>query len=125
MPSFNYHIFVCGNIREAGHKRGCCDPDGKEALRDAFKKELKEAGCGPLVRANHAGCLDQCEHGPTVVIYPQGTWYGRVTIADVPRIVANTIMRGEIVSDLLIPDECLNNPGCPHRGGKPRSNSGG
>jgi (2Fe-2S) ferredoxin len=125
MPSFNHHIFVCGNIREAGHKRGCCDPDGKEALRDAFKKELKGAGCAALVRANHAGCLNQCEHGPTVVIYPQGIWYGGVTIADVSRIVASTIMRGEIVSELLIPDECLNNPGCPHRAGKPRSDSGG
>ena len=72
MPSFSNHIFVCGNVREAGHKRGCCDPEGKQALRDAFKKELKEAGCGALVRANHAGCLDQCEHGPTVVIYPAG-----------------------------------------------------
>src|SRR5262245_21756039 len=78
MPSFDHHIFVCGNVREAGHKRGCCDPDGKEALRGAFKKELKAAGCGTLVRANHAGCLDQCEHGPTVVIYPKGIWYGRV-----------------------------------------------
>jgi (2Fe-2S) ferredoxin len=123
MPSFKHHIFVCGNIREAGHKRGCCDPDGKEALRDAFKKELKGAGCSALVRANHAGCLDQCEHGPTVVIYPQGIWYGRVTIADVPRIVASTIMRNEIVNELLIPEDCLNNPACPHRGGKLRSDS--
>jgi (2Fe-2S) ferredoxin len=125
MPSFTHHIFVCGNVREAGHKRGCCDPDGNEALRDAFKKELKGAGFGARVRANHAGCLDQCEHGPTVVIYPSGIWYGRVTIADVPRIVATTIMRGEIVRDLVIPDECLNNPGCPHSGGKPRSESSG
>ena len=63
---------------EPGHKRGCCDPGGRQALRDAFKKELKKAGFGPLARANHAGCLEQCEHGPTVVIYPQGIWYGRV-----------------------------------------------
>jgi (2Fe-2S) ferredoxin len=123
MPSFIHHVFVCGNIREAGHKRGCCDPDGKEALRDAFKKELKAAGLGSIARANHAGCLDQCEHGPTVVIYPAGIWYGRVTISDVPRIVARTIMHGEILSDLLIPEECLNNPGCPHRLGKNRSQS--
>ena len=102
MSSFTHHIFVCGNIREAGHKRGCCDPGGKQALREAFKKELKAAGFGMLARANHAGCLDQCEHGPTVVIYPMGIWYGRVTIADVPRIVAKTILGGEIVSDLVI-----------------------
>jgi (2Fe-2S) ferredoxin len=115
MPAFVHHIFVCGNIREPGHKRGCCDPDGRQELRNAFKKELSAAGLGPLVRANHAGCLEQCEHGPTVVIYPQGVWYGHVTIADVPRIVARTIQRGEIIDDLLIPHDCLNNPDCPHR----------
>ena len=46
MPSFTHHIFVCGNVREAGHKRGCCDPEGNQALREAFKKELKAAGSG-------------------------------------------------------------------------------
>jgi (2Fe-2S) ferredoxin len=115
MPAFTHQIFVCGNLRKPGHGRGCCDPDGQQALRAAFKTELKRAGFGPLARANHAGCLEQCEHGPTVVIYPQGIWYGRVTLADVPRIVEKTILGGEILNDLLIPDSCLNNPDCPHR----------
>ena len=48
MPAFTHHIFVCGNVREPGHKRGCCDPDGTQALREAFKKELKAAGFGLL-----------------------------------------------------------------------------
>lgn len=115
MPAFSHHIFVCGNVREPGHRRGCCDPDGLQALRDAFKKELKRAGVGGSTRANHAGCLDQCEHGPTVVIYPQGIWYGRVKIEDVPRIVERTIVVGEAIEELRIPDDCLNNPACPHR----------
>jgi (2Fe-2S) ferredoxin len=125
MPSFTHHIFVCGNVRDPGHKRGCCDPSGKQALRDAFKKELWAAGLSPLVRANHSGCLDQCEHGPTVVIYPAGIWYGHVTIEDIPRIVAKTILGGEVINDLLIADACLNNPDCPHRGGKAGSDWGG
>jgi (2Fe-2S) ferredoxin len=112
---------VCGNVRASGHKRGCCDPEGKQGLREAFKKELKAAGFGLLARANHAGCLEQCEHGPTVVIYPQGIWYGRVTIQDVPRIVAKTLLGGEILNDLLIADDCLNNPDCPHRRGGAQS----
>ena len=95
----------------AGHKRGCCDPEGRQALREAFKNELKTAGFGPLARANHAGCLEQCEHGPTVVIYPQGIWYGGVKIEDVPRIVAKTILGGEILNDLLIADDLLEQPG--------------
>lgn len=115
MPAFTHHLFVCGNRRDPGHPRGSCDPDGGEALRSAFKKELKQAGFGSLVRANGAGCLDQCEHGPAVVIYPQGIWYGRVTVEDVPRIVSRTILAGEILNDLLIAEECLNDPACPHR----------
>lgn len=77
-------------------------------MRDALKTELKRAGCGPLVRANAAGCLDQCERGPVLVIYPQGIWYGGVRLEDLPRIVATTIIGGEILPDLLIPDADLN-----------------
>jgi (2Fe-2S) ferredoxin len=73
------------------------------------------AGLGTTVRANHAGCLDQCEHGPTVVFYPQGVWYGPVRVEDVPRIVERTIVGGEVIHDLRIAESCLNNPACPHR----------
>jgi (2Fe-2S) ferredoxin len=125
MPAFTHHVFVCGNVREPGHRRGCCDPEGRQALKEAFKVELKKAGFGILARANHAGCLDQCEHGPNVVIYPQGIWYGRVTLDDVARIVTKTILRGEILSDLLIPESCLNNPRCPHRAGESAPNKPG
>lgn len=109
MPKFTSHIFVCCNQRDPGHPRGCCDPEGAEALREAFKAELKRRGLGPLVRANASGCLDQCELGPTVVIYPQEVWYGNVQIADVPRIVEETIIAGRVVCDLAIDDEKLNN----------------
>ncbi len=59
-----------------------------------------------------AGCLEQCEFGPTVVIYPQGIWYGGVTPEDVPRILDETVIGGRILEDLLIPPECLNTQGC-------------
>lgn len=116
MAAFTHHIFLCENTREPGHKRGCCDPRGQAELRSAFKAELKRAGLVASTRANKAGCLDQCEHGPTLVIYPQNIWYGRVKVQDVPRIVQETIVGGRILEDLLIDDACLNNPECPHRG---------
>jgi (2Fe-2S) ferredoxin len=103
MPKFISHIFVCCNRREPGHSRGCCDPDGKHELRDCFKKELKRRNLGPLVRANQSGCLDQCELGPTVVIYPQGIWYGNVQVKDVARIIEQTVIGGRIIEELLIP----------------------
>ena len=63
------------------------------------------------VRANSAGCLDQCEAGPTLVIYPQAIWYGNVQEEDVPRIVEKTILNDELIEELVIPDEVLNTKG--------------
>jgi (2Fe-2S) ferredoxin len=80
-------------------------------LRNCFKAELDRRKLGPLVRANKSGCLEQCELGPTVVIYPQAIWYGHVTIADVPRIIEETVIGGRILNDLLISDDWLNTKG--------------
>ena len=111
MPAFTHHIFVCCNRRSPGHERGCCDPEGSERLRNLFKTEVKRRDLGPCVRANKAACLDQCELGPTVVIYPQAIWYGHVRPEDVPRILDETVIGGRILEDLLIPDELLNTKG--------------
>jgi len=111
MPAFTQHIFVCCNQRQPGHPRGCCNPDGSNALRNALKAAVKSRDLRPLIRVNLAGCLDQCECGPTVVIYPQGIWYGNVRISDVPRIVEETICQGRIIQELLIPDAMLNTKG--------------
>ena len=96
-----------------------------KTLREAFKKELKKAGFGPLARANHAGCLEQCEHGPTVVIYPQGIWYGRVRSRTCPGSWPRRSWGARSSNDLLIADDCLNNPDCPHRGGPARGTARG
>ena len=93
MPPFTCHLFVCCNRREPGHPRGCCDPEGTKTLRSAMKAEFKRQGLGAAFRCNESGCLDQCEYGPNLVIYPQGIWYGRVQESDVPRIVAETVSR--------------------------------
>ena len=111
MSEFTHHIFVCCNQRSTGHARGCCDPEGGEALRNRFKSEVKRRGLSPQVRANRSGCLDQCELGPTVVIYPQAIWYGGVTLEDVPRILDETVIGGQVLDDLLIPDAMLNTKG--------------
>lgn len=111
MPNFTSHIFICCNQRAEGHPRGCCNPDGSEQLRQRFKSELKQRRLGPLVRANLAGCLEQCELGPAIVIYPQAIWYGHVQPDDVPRIIDETILGGRVLEDLLIPDDWLNTRG--------------
>jgi len=111
MPEFTHHIFVCCNRREPGHPRGCCDPGGGAALREALKVAVGARKLGPLVRVNLAGCLEQCELGPTLVIYPQAIWYGGVQLSDVDRIVDQTICQNRILEDLLIPPAMLNTKG--------------
>src|SRR5262249_62242875 len=81
MPKFQKHIFVCCNQRPSTDPRGCCDPSGTAELQRAFKIKLAQRGLKGTVRANKSGCLDQCEHGPNVVIYPDAVWYGGVTRA--------------------------------------------
>src|SRR5438270_11114881 len=115
MPKFERHIFICGNLRPEGHPRGCCDPSGRAELQKRFKQKVAELGLKGKVRANQAGCLDQCEHGPNVVIYPEGVWYGGVTLADVDEIVESHVVAGQPVQRLMIKDECLNTTTCEHR----------
>ena len=114
MAKFEKHIFVCGNQRPAGHPRGCCDPEGHARLQLAFKQKLASRGLKGKVRANQAGCLDQCEHGANIVVYPDAVWYGRVTLDDVDEIIDSHILGGKPVERLVIPDSCLN-ANCEHR----------
>ena len=83
MAGFQRHVFVCVNERPPGNPKGCCKSKGSEAVRDELKKQLAALGLKGAVRANNAGCLDQCETGVTVVVYPEQVWYGKVTVADV------------------------------------------
>ncbi len=59
--------------------------------------------------------MDQCEHGPTVAVYPEAVWYGGVTAADVDEIVDEHIVGGKPVTRLILADDCLNVEKCPHR----------
>jgi (2Fe-2S) ferredoxin len=115
MPKFEHHIFICANQRPAGNPRGCCDSDGLGSLQLAFKQELSRRGLKGTVRANKAGCLDQCEHGPTVVVYPEEVWYGGVKAEDVTEIIESHIINKIPVTRLMLDDDCLNTPSCPHK----------
>ena len=89
------------------------------ALQKAFKQALAERGLQRRVRANKAGCLDQCEHGPTVVVYPDAVWYGGVTASDVAEIVDRHLVGGEPVARLRLADACVNAATCDHKPRRP------
>lgn len=103
MSFYGHHVFFCCNQRPAG-QRTCCNDKGATEIRDYAKKRVKALGlAGPgKVRINQAGCLDRCEQGPCVVVYPQGVWYTYVDEEDIDEIVERHLVNGEIVERLLI-----------------------
>lgn len=103
-PYYRIHVFVCTNTRPEGHPRGSCARHGSEKLRDYMKARAKELGIGGL-RVNNAGCLDRCELGPVMVIYPEGVWYSYRTAEDVDEILETHLRQGGRVERLLLRPE--------------------
>ena len=101
-PQLDCHIFVCTNQREPGNPKGDCASKGAEGVREEFKKLLHDKGLKGRMRANAAGCLDQCARGVTVVVYPEQVWYGGVQRADVAEIVDQHLLGGVPVDRLRI-----------------------
>jgi (2Fe-2S) ferredoxin len=105
-PSLFYrtHIFCCTNTRPPGHPRGCCSEKGSEKLRNYMKARAKELGIADT-RVNAAGCLDRCELGPTMVIYPEGVWYTYRDTADIDEILTTHVIGGGRVERLMLQPE--------------------
>ena len=101
---YRRHVFCCTNQRPPGHPRGSCSEKGSEKLRNYMKARAKELGLDD-VRINAAGCLDRCELGPTMVIYPEGVWYGYRTTADLDEILETHLVRGGRVARLMLMPE--------------------
>jgi len=104
-PYFRHHVFFCVNERPEGNPRGCCKSKGAMGLRNFMKGKAKQMGLDD-VRINSAGCLDRCELGPTMVVYPEGIWYRAETKEDVLEILDKHLKDGEPVERLMLgPDD--------------------
>jgi len=101
---FEIHVFVCTNQREVG-ARVCCGEERGFALVSAFKKAIADQGISARVRAQRTGCFDICEHGPNVMVYPEGTIYGNVQLSDVEEITAHHLKGGKLVQRLVLTPE--------------------
>lgn len=100
------HIFMCTNVRPEGHPRGCCTAraaagGGVEKLRAYMREKARAAGV-ENIRPNTSGCLDRCEFGPNMVIYPEGVWYHYETTEDVDEIVQKHLVEGGRVERLML-----------------------
>ncbi|GAB4235616.1 MAG: hypothetical protein Tsb0032_40800 [Kiloniellaceae bacterium] len=103
-PYFRCHVFCCMNERPPGHERGCCKEKGAVRLRNYLKARAKELGIEGL-RINQAGCLDRCELGPVMVIYPEGVWYHYRSIEDAEEILQTHLVKGGRVERLMLHPE--------------------
>jgi (2Fe-2S) ferredoxin len=99
---YQRHVFFCCNKREGGEP--CCADLGAVGLRDYAKRRVKELGIAGegKVRVNTAGCLDRCEEGPCMVVYPDAVWYTYVDKSDIDEIIDEHLKHGRVVGRLRI-----------------------
>ncbi len=102
MSYYKYHVFFCTNQRDDG--RACCQDFDALDMRQYLKTAVKESGLsGPGgVRVNTAGCLDRCELGPVIVVYPDDIWYTYVDKQDLDEILSEHLKKDHVVERLLI-----------------------
>jgi (2Fe-2S) ferredoxin len=99
---YDKHIFICTNQRAEGATRKSCGEAHGLEIVDSFKKMLKEKQLTIKVRAQKAGCLDICDYGQTLVVYPEGVFYVGVTLGDVEEIINEHIINNRVVTRLLL-----------------------
>jgi (2Fe-2S) ferredoxin len=101
-PYFDKHVFFCTNVRDDG--RPSCGDRAAQAAQKHAKTRIKQLGLNghPHIRINQAGCLDRCEEGPVLVVYPEGTWYTYIDNSDIDEIVDSHLVGGKVVERLKI-----------------------
>jgi (2Fe-2S) ferredoxin len=102
MSYYQRHVFFCCNQRDPPEK--CCNDSGATAMHKYAKERVKALGLAGQgkVRVNRAGCLDRCEEGPVLVVYPEAVWYTYVDRDDVDEIIDRHVVGGEVVERLKI-----------------------
>jgi (2Fe-2S) ferredoxin len=97
---YQKHVFICTNQKDSPKK--CCGEERGMALVDAFKNSLKDKGLNIEIRAQKTGCLDVCGFGPSLVVYPEGTFYGNVQLTDIEEIIESHLVNNTPVERLVI-----------------------
>ena len=103
MSLYKKHVFVCENTRDEKDTRGSCSQKGSSQFREVLKEAIAEKGIKSKIRINKAGCLGTCNQGISMVIYPDGIWYGKVSEKDIEEIVEKILLKDELIDRLLMP----------------------
>ena len=80
---------------------GACITSGEKSVKDVLVAELKKNGIEDEVQVIETGCMGACDLGPIVVVYPEGTFYQKVTVENAGLIVNEHLVKGRTVSELL------------------------
>jgi len=102
MGYYRRHVFFCCNKREGGER--CCADANAQSMQKYAKGRVKDLGLSGKgkVRVNKAGCLDRCDEGPVLVVYPDDVWYTYIDESDIDEIIDRHVVAGEIVDRLRI-----------------------
>ena len=90
---YRSNVLVCGGT-------GCSSSNSQEIMR-RLEEEIKKKGLEKEVNVVCTGCFGLCSLGPVVIVYPEGSFYSKVTLADIPEIVEEHLLKGRIVKRLL------------------------
>ncbi len=99
------HVFVCMHTRPADSPKGSCQARGAQAVVDAFAEQFERRGLWGRFKLSTSSCLGICEHGPSVLVYPEGVMYCKVHAEDVAPIIEEHLLGGTPVEALLAPPE--------------------
>ena len=105
MPRPRHFVFVCTNERPPDNPKGSCKARGSQAVFDAFKSEIKARNLKGEIIVAASGCLGTCWDGPSVAVYPEGIFYGKVTPESATRIIEEHLVGGKPVSELALGEQ--------------------
>ena len=102
MSYFQHHVFFCCNQRAEGES--CCNNHGASKMQTYAKDRIAQLGLKGKgkIRINKAGCLDRCDDGPVLVVYPDNVWYTFVDESDIDEIIDAHLIGGRVVERLKL-----------------------
>ena len=90
---YRSHVLVCGGTG--------CTSSGSQQIIETLEKEIAVQGLTDEVKVVRTGCFGLCALGPIMIVYPEGCFYSRVNVEDIPEIVSEHLLKGRIVTRLL------------------------
>jgi (2Fe-2S) ferredoxin len=102
LKPFRYHAIVCAQEKPEGTP--CCSAAGSARILDALHSELGAKGLADEVQVSTCSCLGLCDSGPVMIVYPEGTWYTKLTPSDLSEIVSSHLQNGNKVTHLIRAD---------------------